>query len=77
MIDHRMPGMSGVDLAGLLRERDIDTPIILIAGHPDTSIPAKAAAAGIRHVLVKPHVENSLSGHIWDAISSDSRAFAR
>jgi FixJ family two-component response regulator len=72
-----MPSMSGIDLAGVLRRRDVDTPIILITGHPDASIPVRAAAAGIRHVLVKPHVEDSLSSHIWDAINGDSRASAR
>ncbi|MFL6835050.1 MAG: response regulator [Xanthobacteraceae bacterium] len=77
VIDYKMPTMSGIDLAGVLRQRDVDTPIILITGHPDASIPAKAAAAGIRHVLVKPHVEDSLSSHILDAINGDSRASAR
>ena len=71
VIDYKMPNMSGIDLAGILRKRDVDTPIILITGHPDASIPAKAAAAGIRHVLLKPHVEDSLSTHIWDAINTD------
>jgi len=41
-----------------------------ITGHPDESVPAKAAAAGIRYVLVKPEVEDSLS-HIWDAINDE------
>jgi two-component system, LuxR family, response regulator FixJ len=77
VIDYKMPGMNGIDLAGVLRQRDVDTPIILITGDPDASIPAKAAAAGIRHVLVKPHVKDSLSSHIWDAINGDSRAPAR
>jgi two-component system, LuxR family, response regulator FixJ len=77
VIDYKMPTMSGIDLAGVLRQRDVDTPIILITGHPGAFIPAKAAAAGIRHVLVKPHVEDSLSSHIWDAINGDSRASAR
>ncbi|KRQ92906.1 response regulator [Bradyrhizobium valentinum] len=71
VIDYKMPGMSGIDLASLLRRRDIDTPIILITGHPDSSIPAKAAVAGIRHVLVKPHVEDSLSSHTRDAINTE------
>ncbi|MFG3594818.1 response regulator [Bradyrhizobium sp. RDI18] len=71
VIDYKMPGMSGIDLAGLLRRREADTPIILITGYPDASIPAKAATAGIRHVLIKPHIEDSLSSRIWDAINGD------
>ncbi|MBO4221441.1 MULTISPECIES: response regulator [Bradyrhizobium] len=71
VIDYKMPNMSGIDLAGILRQRDVDTPIILITGYPDATIPAKAAAAGIRHVLHKPHVEDSLSTRIWDVIKTD------
>ena len=70
VIDYKMPGMSGIDLAGALRQRNFGSPIILMTGHPDETIPAKAKAAGILHVLVKPHVEASLSNHIWDAINS-------
>src|SRR3954468_21494062 len=38
VIDYKMPNMSGIDLAGRLRNRDIDTPIILITGYPDENI---------------------------------------
>jgi two-component system response regulator FixJ len=68
VIDYKMPAMSGIDLAGRLRNRDIDTPIILITGYPDQNIQEKAAAAGIRHVLLKPHIEESLVSHIRGAI---------
>jgi two-component system response regulator FixJ len=68
VIDYRMPGMTGIELADLLRNRKIDAPIILITGYPDGNIAAKAAAAGISYVLLKPHVEESLPAHIWDAI---------
>ena len=71
VIDYKMPNMSGIDLAGILRQRDVDTPIILITGYPDETIAAKAAAAGIRLVLHKPHVEDSLSTRIWDLIKTD------
>jgi two-component system response regulator FixJ len=74
VIDYKMPGMSGIDLAGRLRQRHIETPIILITGYPDGANPAKAAAAGIRDVLLKPHIEDSLSSRIWDAINADRRS---
>jgi FixJ family two-component response regulator len=53
VIDYKMPNMSGIDLAGRLRNRDIDSPIILITGYPDENILEKASAAGIHHVLLK------------------------
>jgi two-component system, LuxR family, response regulator FixJ len=68
VLDYRMPNMTGLELADVLRSRKIEAPIILITGHPDGNIPSKAAAAGISHVLLKPHVEERLAAHIWDAI---------
>ena len=64
VIDYKMPNMNGLDLARRLRTRDITAPIILITGYPDESIPEKAATAGISQVLRKPHLEESLVGHI-------------
>jgi two-component system, LuxR family, response regulator FixJ len=68
VIDYKMPTMSGIDLANRLRNRDIDTPIILMTGYPDENILEKASAAGIHHVLLKPHLEESLATQIRGAI---------
>jgi two-component system, LuxR family, response regulator FixJ len=68
VIDYKMPAMSGIDLANRLRNRDIDVPIILITGYPDENILDKAAAAGISHVLLKPHLEDNLASRIRGAI---------
>ena len=68
VIDYKMPNINGIDLATRLRSRDIAAPIILITGYPDDSIPAKAAVAGVHHVLLKPHLEESLVARIRDAI---------
>ncbi len=68
VIDYKMPAMSGIDLANRLRSRHAGTPIILITGYPDETIEEKAAAAGIRHVLLKPHLDESLLSRIRGAI---------
>jgi two-component system response regulator FixJ len=68
VIDYKMPTMNGIDLAKRLRNRGIDTPIILITGYPDDDISAKATAAGIHHLLLKPHLEESLATHVRGAI---------
>jgi two-component system response regulator FixJ len=68
VIDYKMPTMSGIDLANRLRSRHSATPIILITGYPDENIEQKATAAGIRHVLLKPHLEESLVSRIRGAI---------
>jgi two-component system, LuxR family, response regulator FixJ len=68
VIDYKMPSIDGIDLASRLRSRDVAAPIILITGYPDDNIPAKAAVAGVHHVLLKPHLEESLVARIRDAI---------
>jgi two-component system response regulator FixJ len=68
VIDYKMPDMNGIDLAGRLRNRDIAAPVILITGYSGENISAKAAAAGVRHVLLKPLLDDSLVKSIRGAI---------
>lgn len=70
VIDYKMPNMNGIDLADRLRSHGVLTPIILVTGHPDENIPERAAVAGVRLVLLKPHIEESLAAHIREAIPS-------
>jgi FixJ family two-component response regulator len=68
VIDYKMPDINGIDLAKRLRNRDMAAPIILITGYPDENISARAAAAGVREVLMKPLLEESLVARIRGAI---------
>ena len=43
-------------------------PIILITGYPDENISARAAAAGVRDVLLKPLLDESLVTRIRGVI---------
>jgi len=70
VIDYKMPDMNGIDLAGRLRNRDIAAPVILITGYPDENISARAEAAGVRHVLMKPLLDESLVTRIRGAIQA-------
>ena len=74
VIDYKMPNMNGIDLAGRLRNRDINAPIVLITGYPEENILEKASAAGICHVLLKPHLEDSLASRIRGAIQESQPA---
>lgn len=76
VIDYKMADMNGLDLATHLRHRDISAPIILITGYPDENISARAAAAGIRDVLLKPHLDESLVTSIRGAIQDGHPATA-
>ncbi len=68
VIDYKMPEMNGIDLVRRLRNRDITAPVILITGYPDENIAARAEAAGVRHVLQKPLLDESLVTRIWGVI---------
>jgi two-component system, LuxR family, response regulator FixJ len=68
VIDYKMPNMDGLDLVKRLRNRDISAPVILITGYPDETISDRAATAGVRHVLRKPLLDDSLIGHIRGAL---------
>jgi FixJ family two-component response regulator len=74
VLDYKMPDMNGLDLAGRLRNRDIAAPVILITGYPDENISARAEAAGVRHVLLKPLLDDSLVSRIRGAIQDSQPA---
>jgi FixJ family two-component response regulator len=76
VIDYKMPDMNGIDLAGRLRSRDIAAPVILITGYPDANISARAKAAGVRHVLQKPLLDDSLVTRIRGEIQGSRPAGA-
>ena len=68
VIDYKMPDINGLDLATRLRTFDGDTPVILITGYPDENISARAAAAGVKDVILKPLLDESLVKRIRSVI---------
>ena len=52
--DINMEGMSGLDLLRRIRERDLDTPVILFTGGPSLSTAIDAMAWGAHRYLLKP-----------------------
>ena len=68
VVDYKMAGIDGLELASRLRGLDIITPIVLITGYPDENIRAKASSAGVRQVLLKPNLEDSLPECVRRAI---------
>lgn len=74
VVDYKMAGIDGLELASRLRGAKIRTPIILITGYPDDNIEAKAGVAGVRQVLLKPNLEESLADCVRCAINPTSEA---
>ena len=52
--DVQMPGMSGPELHGRLIAAGLPIPTILITGHPDEGVRARALQAGVFRYLTKP-----------------------
>jgi FixJ family two-component response regulator len=48
--------------------------VILITGYPDENISVRAEAAGVRHVLLKPLLDDSLVSRIRGAIQDSQPA---
>ena len=66
VIDYRMTGMDGLELVSHLRDRHVSSPVVLVTVYE--GVAAKAAATGIRHVVMKPHIEESLVAHVRAAL---------
>jgi two-component system cell cycle sensor histidine kinase/response regulator CckA len=52
--DYQMPGMNGLELAGMLKQRDPPLPVILVSGCPKTELYLKALTIGIDDFREKP-----------------------
>ena len=74
VIDYKMAGIDGLELAQRLRRVGVSTPIVLITGYPDENITAKASSAGVRQVVLKPYLEDSLVECVRNAINSGRTA---
>lgn len=72
VVDYKMAELDGLELATRLRRLQVSTPIILITGYPDESISAKARSVGVRHVLLKPNLEDNLIDCVRQAVDAPS-----
>ena len=73
VVDYKMPDLDGLEVTAKLRSSGVETPVILITGFPDKTIFAKAAAAGVQQVLLKPLIEDSLVARIMDVLPIGAR----
>ena len=59
VIDQKLGNMSGLDVIGLLRQRRITTPAILVTSQPSEGLRERARRAGVP-IVEKPLLGNSL-----------------
>jgi two-component system, LuxR family, response regulator FixJ len=70
ILDHQMPQMTGLELAAMLRQREIRIPIMLVTSSPTAMISSRAAELGIKKVLEKPPDEDELLAFICGSASA-------
>lgn len=66
VVDHKMPGIAGLDLITKLRDQQISAPAILITSHPNPALARQAAGANVP-IVEKPLLNNALVDLIRNA----------
>jgi response regulator RpfG family c-di-GMP phosphodiesterase len=71
LADHRMPGMSGVELAARARARHPELPRLVISAWPDDPAIVEAQRNGdIHFLLTKPWDRESVVRALWAALGA-------
>ena len=76
LTDLRMPGLSGLELHGKLRERGCDLPVVVLTAHGDVATTRAAMKAGAFDFLEKPVDEHVLVDVLTNAIREDANRHA-
>ena len=71
VIDHKLPGMTGVELLERLKTEGSTLPSIMITGHGDTSTAVRALKAGAIDYIEKPISYEALLGAVEHALEID------
>ena len=67
IVDHNLPGMTGLEAIARLRERHVLVPAILITTHPSAAVTERAAKAAVP-IVEKPFLEDALLNQIQAAL---------
>lgn len=72
VLDVRMPGMSGLELQALLKERGVEVPIVFLSGHGDIPMALRAVRLGALDFLEKPFRDQALIDAVHAALAEDA-----
>ena len=68
--DQTMPGMTGIELAQEAQKIRKGLPIILCTGYSRDLNPKRAAAIGVKQIVMKPYSSHEISEAIRDVLDS-------
>jgi len=74
LVDERMPGMSGTELAARVRALRPDLAVIVVTGYGGPDLAERARAAGVARVIAKPYSASTLKEALQPALRLDSPA---
>ena len=69
LLDVRMPGMTGIELQQLLRDKNDPIPVVMISGHADVPAAVRAMKNGAVDFLSKPVSTAELSAALKFALN--------
>jgi len=72
ILDYKLPGMTGLQLLGRLRDRNVLLPALLITTHPSAALYQQASRAGVL-VIEKPLLGEALIDGVRHAIAHEQR----
>ena len=70
--DARMPGMSGLDLLAVMKERRVSMPVIVVTGHGDVHLAVEAMKRGAIDFFAKPLDAVALLASVRSALMSEN-----
>lgn len=71
LLDVAMPGLSGLDVQDVLRDRGLHPPIVFLTGHGDIPMAVRAVQAGAVDFLEKPVTSATLLERVRRALAVD------
>ncbi|NCP11056.1 MAG: response regulator transcription factor [Sphingomonadales bacterium] len=77
LLDIRMPGRDGLEVQGIMKQRGLTFPVIVVTGHGDIGLAVRAMKAGAVDFLEKPYRREDLLaalGHACDRLDDGERA---
>ena len=73
LLDVRMPGMDGLELQNVMKNRNWRTPVIIMTGHADVPMAVEALSAGASAFIEKPFRRADLIERIEQALVQDRK----